>query len=199
MHMRRLVQLAMSGVLVLGSFAFAEEPDWTGRSQQEREADSSDSGTKTPRIDRATACSPAASLAKIAQIIRNGEPRCGSCLFVSRGEIGRRSLPATGKTGFPVLPRASSPALPANSPVQDQVRGFCASARILATCPFGRVIPSGFACCPSLRSDRRLLGSRSRAPALTGTGRPLRGSGEKTPWRNSAKHSARPMPRQRRS
>lgn len=48
MHMRRLVQLAMSGVLVLGSFAFAEEPDWTGRSQQEREADSSDSRYSNP-------------------------------------------------------------------------------------------------------------------------------------------------------
>ncbi|MBB5704177.1 hypothetical protein FHS76_004093 [Ochrobactrum daejeonense] len=48
MHMRKLVQLAMSGVLVLGSFAFAEEPDWTGRSQQEREADSSDSRHSNP-------------------------------------------------------------------------------------------------------------------------------------------------------
>ena len=48
MHMRRLVQLAMSGVLVLGSFAFAEEPDRTGRSQQEREADSSDSRHENP-------------------------------------------------------------------------------------------------------------------------------------------------------
>jgi hypothetical protein len=48
MHMRRLVQLAISGVLVLGSFAFAEEPDRTGRPQQERETDISDSRQSYP-------------------------------------------------------------------------------------------------------------------------------------------------------
>ncbi len=199
MHMRRLVQLAMSGVLVLGSFAFAEEPDWTGRSQQEREADSSDSGTKTPRNRQSNRLF---SRRQPRQDRPNNQERRAALRLLLVCLEGRDRPPVSPRNRqnrFPRLPRASSPALPANSPVQDQVRGFCASARILATCPFGRVIPSGFACCPLSGRIADCSGAGAGLLPLTGTGRPLRGSGEKTPWRNSAKHSARPMPRQRRS
>lgn len=87
------------------------------------------------------------------------------CLEGERSAAGLS--PATGKTGLPVLPRASSPAPPANSPLcRTRCADFARPARILATCPSGRVIPLRFCLLPpSLRSDRRLLGSRSRAPA----------------------------------